>query len=277
MRTSLLKAILFAAAAVGLLMATGPLVGVLAALTGSSTVPAWIYSALFATLLLAATGLALRLDGSDLDSLGLAPTRRRIREFTLGLALGTLLFAMLALVRGATVGAVWSLTSSNGATAAFSGLATAFLLLLPEELLFRGYALQRLVRAVGTWPAILFSAVLFGVYHVVGSGMWGMGAFFRLAMPMLGGVVFGWASVRTKGLALPTGLHLAGNWVQASVFSFQLPGESVPKALWTAYVTEIQQRFLHGPDFGAHVPYVVTTAAAMLVVRLVFPPLERTA
>jgi membrane protease YdiL (CAAX protease family) len=41
-----------------------------------------------------------------------------------------------------------------------AGLVTALLLLLPEELLFRGYAFQRPVHAVGAWPGILVSAAL---------------------------------------------------------------------------------------------------------------------
>ena len=42
-----------------------------------------------------------------------------------------------------------------------------------------------------------------------------MGWVFRLGMPTLGGLVFGVAMIRSGGLALPIGLHLGGNWVQA--------------------------------------------------------------
>jgi membrane protease YdiL (CAAX protease family) len=53
-------------------------------------------------------------------------------------------------------------------------------------------------------------------------------------MPALGGVVFGWAAVRSSGLALPIGLHLGGNRIQASVLSFQPPFGGPPQGLFTA-------------------------------------------
>jgi membrane protease YdiL (CAAX protease family) len=144
--------------------------------------------------------------------------------------------------------------------------------MLPEELLFRGYAFQRLVRAIGVWPGIVVSATLFGIYHLFGSGMWGMGAFFQLAMPTMGGIVFGWAAVRTNGLALPIGLHLGGNWVQASIFSLQPVGASEPGALWTVYVTDVQQHSLYAPDFSAHAPYIVAMFVLLCVVQLALRP-----
>lgn len=274
MHISLLKAVVFVGAAIGLSIAAGPVVGVLAGATGASSVPVWIYAAVVSTLLLPATALAFRWDGGGLRNLGLTSSRHRVGELALGFAVGSGLFALLAGVRGASVGAVWTFTGMNAPGVAGS-LVVALLLLLPEELLFRGYAFQRLVHAIGTWPGILISAALFGVYHVVGSGMWGMGAFFQAAMPALGGIVFGWAAVRTKGLALPIGLHLGGNWVTAAVFTFRPHSEGAPTAVWTAYVTGIQQRSLYAPDLGAHAPFIAMMFLAIMTLHVVLPRLER--
>lgn len=277
MRISVLKALLFIAVAAVALIATGPLVSLVAAIAGTSEVPVWAYSGAFSVLLLASTAVALVLDRTGFRSLGLVPTRERIRECVFGFAVGAVLFAVLALVRGARVEAAWTFAGPNGVAAACVGIVTAFLLLIPEELLFRGYAFQRLVSAVGAWPGILISAVLFGVYHVVGSGMWGIGAFFQLAMPAAGGVVFGWTAVRTKGLALPIGLHLGGNWVQASVLSFQAQSDVLPATLWTARVTDFQLQSLYAPEFSTHVPYIATMLLAMMAVRVVSRSPEQTA
>jgi hypothetical protein len=75
-------------------------------------------------------------------------------------------------------------------------------------------------------------------------------------------------TVRTRGLALPIGLHLGGNWVQAAVFSFRAGPDTGPAAAWTAHVTERQQWALYGPDLGSHVPFIVTMFLAVVVVRL---------
>ena len=172
------------------LAATAPLVGIAAAMLGRSNLPMWGYAGAFSMTLAAITWAALTLERTGFNSLGLVPTRARIGEFLFGFVLSVVLFAALALVRGATVAAVWTFAGAEAVVGACAGIIIAFLLFFPEELLFRGYAFQRLVKALGVWPAILTSSVLFGVYHVAGSGMWGIGAFFTFAMPALGGVVW---------------------------------------------------------------------------------------
>ncbi len=277
MRMLLLKAVGFAAVGVALTIAAGPIVGILTATAGLTTVPVWVYAFIVNVLLVAATVVALRLEGDGLRSLGLRPTRRRMRELTIGFAVGAVLFALLVLVRAGIVGATWRFSGVNGIPAAVGGLLVALLLLLPEELLFRGYPFQRLVQAVGAWPGILISAVLFGIYHLVGSGMWGIGAFFQVAMPALGGVVFGWAAVRTNGLALPIGLHLGGNWAQAAVISLQPQSDGVPNAIWTARISDVQQQSLYAPDLGAHLPYITTMLVAVVVLRMIIQGQRRIA
>jgi uncharacterized protein len=111
------------------------------------------------------------------------------------------------------------------------------------------------------------SAGLFGVYHVAGSGMWGIGAFFTFAMPALGGLLLGWTAVRTNGLALPIGLHIGGNWVQASVLSFQSHGEASPATLWTARLTDTQLQTLYAPELVTHLPFIVAMVMAAIAVR----------
>ena len=270
MRVSLLKALLFVATAVAALIAAGPLVGLAGALFGLATVPMWAYAGAFSVLLLACTAVALRLDRTGFGSLGLAPTRDRVRELVFGFLLGALLFAALALVRGAMVGATWTFAGPSAAGPAAFGIVTAFLMLFPEELLFRGYAFQRLVAAVGAWPGILMSAVLFGIYHVAGTGMWGIGAFFQFAMPALGGVVFGWLAVRSNGLALPIGLHLGGNWIQLSVLSFQPSSNLSAATLWSARLPDPAWRSLYSPDLTTHLPFIVTVLVAATVARVAF-------
>jgi membrane protease YdiL (CAAX protease family) len=271
-----LKALGFTTIGLGLVAAAGPIVGTAAATAGLASVPGAAYSAVVSALLLGANSLALHREGFDLGSLGLVPSRDRIGELAIGFAVGVLLFASLALVRGAFAGVTWTFGGLQAALPVLGSLLVALLLLLPEELLFRGYAFQRLTQAVGAWPGILISAVLFGLYHLAGSGMWGIGAFYRAAMPALGGVVFGWLAVRTRGLALPIGLHLGGNWVQAAVFSFRAQPDAGPAAAWTAYPTESQQGALYAPDLPNHLPFIVTMVLAVVVLRLALGPRLRT-
>jgi len=112
----------------------------------------------------------------------------------------------------------------------------------------------------GDRAAILLSAILFGAYHVAQSHDWAMGAVFRFLMPTLGGLLFGWAALRSRGLALPLGLHLGGNWVQSSIAVFApnvLPADAPVQALWRIPITVHDVRLLTAPDLAPHLPYVI--------------------
>ena len=272
---ALLKPIVFVGVAIALLFAVGPIAGFVVEATGRSHVPVWIFAGTYSILLVAATALALRLDHARFSHLGLVPTAERIKECAFGFVVSAMLYVAVALVRGAQVGAQWTFAGSSAIPEACFGVIVAFLMLFPEELIFRGYAFQRVLSAVGAWPAILISALLFGAYHVVGSGMWGIGAFFQFAMPALGGVLFGWAAVRSKGLALPIGLHLGGNWVQASVLSVQPQSAGRPSTLWVGRVTDDQLQVLYAPEFSTHAPFMATMIVATVAVWLAMRWRER--
>jgi hypothetical protein len=91
-RSPLLKGAGFTVVAIGLVASAGPIVGIAAATAGLSSVPPAAYGAVVSALLFAATGLALHWEGLDLRNLGLVPTQDRIRELSIGFAVGVLLF-----------------------------------------------------------------------------------------------------------------------------------------------------------------------------------------
>ncbi len=59
--------------------------------------------------------------------------------------------------------------------------------------------------------------------------------------------------------------------------SFQPVGAGEPGALWTVYVTDVQQRLLFAPDLDVHAPYIGTMLAMMFVVWRLFPSRARVA
>ena len=240
--------------------AVGPIAGLAAGLLGivqHHPASRWLFPALVSAVLLGVTWAAFRAEGKQIRSLGLVPTRRRAVELGWGFVLAASAFAVVALVRSASIGASWTFDPVAGSRAAVLGLPLALVLLLPEELLFRGYAFRKAEALWGAPATLVVSALAFGAYHVVGSGYWGMGAVFRFAMPALGGLVFGYAALRTGGLALPIGLHLGGNWIQASVLGL---GVERGSALWSASLGAEQIRSLSAPDMVPHLPYLLGLA-----------------
>ena len=249
----LLAAIAFFAsgAAVGLIDVSGP--------QGSL----W-FSATFSIGLLAATLLCARPAGERLSDLGFRASRRDLAMMVLAFLVGAIAFGGALLVLGQASGGTWQLNGGTPVRAALAGLVPVLCLLLGEELLFRGYAFQHLKRVVGPAMAVVLSAALFGGYHLLGSGDWAMGAFFRFLMPTLGGLVFGYALVRTGSLAVPIGLHWGGNWMQSAVLGLGHAPSS--DAILIMPLSAEQVRVLSAPDVLPHLPYLVALGMMTLLV-----------
>lgn len=207
-----------------------------------------------------------RAAGEPFSALGLSLDRARRREFLLGLALGIALFLGVAGAQSAMVRAQWEFAGPAGVIAAVAALGVTFVLVLVEELLFRGVALRQLRAMYGDWVAILLSALLFGAYHLVQSDTWAMGAVFAFLMPCLGGLLFGYAAVKSDGLALPLGLHLGGNWVQSALAGFAPVGSEGTHAVWRIAVSVADIRTLTAPDVFPRLPYLAGVAVSALAV-----------
>ena len=272
-RRAFVKIAAFLVASLAAWLAAGPLMGVSGGLLGGASrglAGTAIYSTICLLLLLAVTWLALRWDGESLAALGLTLDSRRAFEFAGGFVVTSVLFAGIALVLASSVGATWHFSGAGAFQAAAIGVPVAFVLMAGEELVFRGYGFRQLVAACGPRTAVAASALVFGIYHLAQTGFrfWGIGAFWVIALPALGGIVFGVAMLRTNGLALPLGLHLGGNWIQASVLSFGPLGELQPTALFVAPLTSAQAQQLSSPDLLPRAPYLVAMAVAVLLVAL---------
>ena len=145
-----------------------------------------------------------------LIEIGVVPGKQTIPLFAYGFGIGLL----LAVGQGVLV-----ITFSNlkieyvPQTSSLSVLLVLFLYLilaLREELAFRGYALRSLDYAIGSWKAQLIIAVIFSLEHLAG-GYTFLQAF---AGAGTGALLFGIAALKSKGIALPVGLHAAWNFGQ---------------------------------------------------------------
>lgn len=95
-----------------------------------------------------------------------------------------------------------------------------------EEVLFRGFPLQRLEETFGPAAAVLTTSLLFGWAHAGNLSV----TWVALLNTFLWGVVFGCAWLKTRDLWLPIGLHVGWNWtlpllgVQLSGFTLEVTG-----------------------------------------------------
>jgi len=155
-----------------------------------------------------------------LHEIGVIPKKQTMPLFASGFLIGLLLAAAqgLLVITFSSVKLIYATQTSS-----LSILLTLFLyviLALREELAFRGYALRSLVFAIGTWKAQLIIAVIFSLEHLVG------GYTFKQAFlgAGIGAILFGIAALKTKGIALPVGLHAAWNFGQWTIGFKNEPG-----------------------------------------------------
>ncbi len=110
----------------------------------------------------------------------------------------------------------------------------AALLLLPvqtsaEELLFRGYLMQALgLRARRAWLPLAAPALLFALLHLPNPEVAAYGWLFTLPQYLGIGLLLGWATLRSQGLEMALGLHLANNLYSGLAVGF--PQGALPSA-----------------------------------------------
>lgn len=182
------------------------------------TSPIWAFRRTFAVfnpvailaIVLGLTLLFLAWDKREPAVLGLDPRPRRLVELGAGLLGGALVIGLMALAVGVALPFDWARNPGfRGGVAAWS---LAYLLAsnAVEELVFRGYGFERMIAAIGHWPAQIVTAIVFAVFHVVHGWPWDV----ALASTTLASVLFGLVFVRWRSVPAAVGVHVAMNWVR---------------------------------------------------------------
>jgi membrane protease YdiL (CAAX protease family) len=143
-------------------------------------------------------------------AIGIVPGAKTLVRFGTGFLFGALL-AVLQVLLLLSYGHI-SIAAGSGFNGLniFLGLILYLFIALREELAFRAYSLQALHYKFGTWPALLIITFIFILEHRVGGMSWTQAIFGAGT----GAVLFGIAAIKTKGIALPAGIHTAWNFVQ---------------------------------------------------------------
>ena len=205
-----------------------------------------------------ANAIALRIyERGQLADIGLGWTAASRRNLILG-AIGGIGAAVVVLGGPLLVRAADFAPIPNQHTNWPSMLFVSLILLfgaVGEEMLFRGYAFQILVRAIGPFATILPIAVLFALAHSPNLNF----TFLALVNTFLWGVILGYAFVRSGDLWLPIGLHFGWNFtmplfgVNLSGFTMGITGYSEQ---WR--IGELWSGGAYGPEGG-----LLTTAIAV--------------
>jgi len=111
-----------------------------------------------------------------------------------------------------------------------------------EEVLFRGYFLNVLTSVYGKNIAILISALIFSVFHLLNPDV-SLLAFLNI---FIAGILLGLLYVRKMNLWLPIVFHAVWNFLQ-SILGYSVSGSGMPSIFTLEYS---QTNLINGGEFG---------------------------
>lgn len=212
------------------------------------------------------------LEGLSFEALGASFKNRWLLNLLIGLVGGAATFAIGAGVGVLFGGLSFSFNSEAPTNSIVSTLLISFLVFAAaaafEEALFRGYILQSFVRSGLAWPAIIITSVAFGAVHLGNpNANW-----ISSVNTAMAGIWFGVAYLRTRDLWFPTGLHLAWNWTQGSIFGVEVSGLTDIVKAPLLRETDIGPAWLTGGDYGIEGGIATTAALIISTAAIWFVP-----
>jgi len=218
---------------------------------------------------------ALVLDRKRLRDLGLRFHRGWFGNFGKGAALAVLIMGVI-FTFSLAVGSIriegFARAAPEGTSVIvyFLGVALAFLTVgVYEELMFRGYILQRLNDRAGKTVSILVSSVIFAVMHGLNPGADAFGIFNTIGIGAILCVLY----FRTGSLWMPIGFHMAWNFSLGYLYS--LPVSGIP-LYGVLRVVEIEPASrLTGGSYGPEAGLACTVALALWGAWLIWKRTDR--
>jgi membrane protease YdiL (CAAX protease family) len=182
---------------------------------------AWDSLALSLALLVGTWYALRRIDGRPWRDAWMGRAAAAPGRLVGGFALGMMAIGLPAL---ALVAVQWLRFVPTADGSSLQAAWVALLLLAPaalfEELAVRGYAMAALREALGWWPAILLTSLVFGVLHAWNPGATAM----SVGLVTLAGVFLGVIVMATGSLWAATAAHLAWNWTMAALLHAPVSG-----------------------------------------------------
>lgn len=180
-----------------------------------------------------------------------------LRELGSGLLIGASLLAATMGILAAL--GVYQITGSDRWTVVIVPLAELILAGFFEEILFRGILFRIVEESLGSWIALVLSAVFFALAHLPNAGV----TLFAVSVTAVAGALFAAAYMVTRRLWFCAGIHIAWNFAQGEIFSVAVSGHQSKGLLQGKLVGA---EWLTGGAYGAEasvVTLVVISAAGL--------------
>jgi uncharacterized protein len=185
-------------------------------------------------------------------------TRRALPNLIAGIGLGAIVFAV-------TIGVlfllgVYQVVDVDSWKALWPSAVAAAMAAVFEEVLFRGIIFRIVEESLGSWLALVISALLFGAAHLLDKNA---NLQAGVAIALEAGVFLAVAYMLTRRLWFVIGVHFGWNFTEGGIFGAAVSGTSAPGLLKANVAGPI---YLSGGMFGVEASFVAIAICFLVAV-----------
>jgi len=166
-----------------------------------------------------------------------------IKNLTIGIVLGVILQFLTILVIYLKDG--YSVISINPVLFIIPPLTMAFTSAVFEETLFRGIIFRIIEEKLGSYIALIISALIFGTLHLANPNSSLIAA---IGLAIQAGLLLAAAYIYSRNLWFPIAIHFAWNFTQSAIFGANVSGNEVSKTLISSKIEGAE--WFTGGQFG---------------------------
>ncbi|MEM9547644.1 MAG: CPBP family intramembrane glutamic endopeptidase [Bacteroidota bacterium] len=157
------------------------------------------------------TAVLLKWDKKSFREIGFIWEQGTLYRFLKGFIIGAVIVLLSISILVATTKYTIVFNQDVVLWKAILGLIAFLPLAFMEEIIYRGYPLIKLRAQIGIRWSLVVMAILFAYYHDITAST----LHWQLLGPGIWGIVYGIYAFSSKGIAMPTGIHMAANVVLA--------------------------------------------------------------
>jgi membrane protease YdiL (CAAX protease family) len=166
-----------------------------------------------------------------------------IKNLVIGVAIGVTIQCLTILVIFLNDG--FKIVSVNPVSFIIIPLTVAFTVAIFEEILIRGIVFRIIEEKLGSYIALLISALIFGALHLFNPNATLVSA---ICIAAEAGLLLGAAYIYSRSLWLPIAIHFAWNFMQSGIFGAITSGNDNTPRLLTTQLTGAE--WITGCKFG---------------------------
>lgn len=152
-------------------------------------------------------------------------------DLSAGILLGFILQSLTILVIYLFGG--YTVESFNGLLVLLPALTMGFTSAIVEEILLRGIVFRIAEESLGSYIALLISAIFFGAMHI---GNPNANFITSAGIAIQAGLLLGVAYMYTRNLWFPIAIHFAWNFSQSGIYGARVSGHTIDESLLTSNI-----------------------------------------